>query len=213
MLKSAQVGTKSGTKFAPCVCRQEGALASSEVKTRQHRTLFSRIAPSPPATADGEDASPAAVVSSAHGGAETAAPYEGPNGSENAEQEPARPEGLEADAGEVPVWRQRFSTPEKMWEAFRNEQTVRGRLANLVGDLRAKNEELALRLVAHEALVLEEIVRRREEARGAGSRVSLASHHKPAGESPNGSDELREGIPSPFAGDAAPAAPDSPEAG
>jgi hypothetical protein len=73
---------------------------------------------------------------------ETAAEGIGAYGSENVTHEPERLEGLEADEGEVPPWRERFSSPEEMWEALRNEQHVRGRFANALGESRAEVEML-----------------------------------------------------------------------
>jgi hypothetical protein len=155
---------------------------------------------SPPADADRDAATTTASREGDIEDAEAAASHEGVHGSE-------------PDADEGPFWTDRFASPEELWKAFRNVDALRGRQANEIGQLRAEKEALELRLVAHEALVHAEIVRRKNEAREAGTRGGLASLSEPAGESPNGSAELQEDIPSPLAEGAATPAPESPGAG
>jgi hypothetical protein len=47
-----------------------------------------------------------------------------------------------AAPAEEPPWGERFSSMEELWEAFRNEQFVRGQQANRIGELRRENERL-----------------------------------------------------------------------
>ena len=185
---------------------------------RHHRFVWGNLALPSPADADRDDASPAAVVSSAHGGAEIAAPYESSNGSENVTDEPARPEGLEADAGEKPLWAERFASPEEMWTALRNEQQVRGRLANVLGQARARIEVLEEQLEAFEQITFAQIELGKSRAvLGAGGRripaAGLEALLAGAGVRSEGSGLSEGGIPSPTAGGDAPQLPESPEAG
>ena len=61
-----------------------------------------------------------------------------------AEQTPATPPEAPAAPAteETPEWSQRFASPEEMWEALRNEQRVRGDLANRLGEERAERERI-----------------------------------------------------------------------
>jgi hypothetical protein len=183
---------------------------------RRHRFVWSDLGLSSPEV-DRESASPSAARNGVQGDADAAADFAGPNGDENVKDEPAAQlEGLEPAAGELPLWRERFATPEELWDAFRNEQQVRGRLANELGKARALVEELEEQVDAFEQIVFAQIELGKSRAvLGAGGRripaAGLEALLAGAGARFEGSAGLREGNPSPLAESAPTPAPESPE--
>jgi hypothetical protein len=185
-------------------------------KRRPHRFVWDSLGLSSPEV-DRESASPSAARNGVQGDADAAADYAGPNGDENVKDEPARLAADESGAGEEQSWSERFASPEELWTAFRNEQKVRGRLANELGKARALIEELEEQVEAFEQIVFAQIELGKSRAvLGAGGKripaAGLEALLAGAGvrfESPDG---LQEERPSSLAGDGAPQLPDSPEA-
>jgi hypothetical protein len=70
--------------------------------------------------------------------AETAARHEGVNGSENAEQD-ARP-----------PWTDAFSSPDELFTAFRNVDSLRGRQAGEIGELRRQLRDALAKVAFYE---------------------------------------------------------------
>jgi hypothetical protein len=104
-----------------------------------------------------------------------------------------------------------------MWRAFRNEQKVRGRLANELGKARDVIEELDLRLAKFEEITIAQIElgKRYAALEAGGGNLPLAAGLEAvlrlAEESPNGPAKLLEENPSPLEEGAATPAPESPE--
>jgi hypothetical protein len=162
---------------------------------KPHRFLWDHLGSTSPADADRENASPPAVTLGAQREGETAAERNGARVSENVEQEPGRPEGLGPDAVTVPSWRERFASPEELFEAFRNEQTRRGRLANELGEVRAENRELQEHVAAFQALVFVEIELQKRALGAGGQRIpasGLEGLLRHAGKGSNGSSEAHD---------------------
>lgn len=65
-----------------------------------------------------------------------------------AEQAAPQPQGEQPAEEQRPEWQQQFETPEEMWERLRNVDTLRGNLANTVGEERARAERAEQALAA-----------------------------------------------------------------
>jgi hypothetical protein len=185
---------------------------------RRHRFVWSDLGLSSPADADRESTTATVERNDTTADVKDAALARALDVDEKVEDEtPARREGLSPAADAEPEWRERFSSPEELWVAYRNEQQVRGRLANELGKARALIHELDEELFAYEQITRSQIELGKSRAvlgAGGGRRTTapVLGLLAGAGARFEGPTELREEIPSPPAGDDAPAAPESPEA-